>query len=104
MEITVAIPTYNGAHRLPEVFRSLQRQIKTNTIAWEILVVDNNSSDDTQRVISFCQRTMPHLRYAKEVRQGAGFARDTALREAQGELVAFLDDDTIPNSNWVTAV
>src|SRR5215831_10495997 len=104
MDITVAIPTYNGAMRLPEVFRQLQRQQQTEAITWEILVVDNNSNDRTQEVIAKFQTIMPHLRWCREFMQGAGFARRRAFREAQGELVAFLDDDTIPEAHWVSAV
>ena len=104
MDVTVAIPTYNGALRLPDVFQKLQRQVKTDAIGWEILVIDNNSSDRTQDVIAHYQKTMPQLRYCQELRQGVGFARDCAFREARGELVAFLDDDTLPNADWVSAV
>jgi glycosyltransferase involved in cell wall biosynthesis len=104
MDITVAIPTYNGAERLPEVLRQLQRQQQTEAIAWEILVVDNNSSDCIQEVISHFQATMPHLRWCQESMQGEGFARRRAFSEARGELVAFLDDDTIPDTHWVSAV
>jgi len=104
MDITVAIPTYNGAVRLPDVFRQLQRQLQTEAITWEILVVDNNSSDCTQEVIAHFQTTMPHLRLCQESKQGVGFARRCAFRNARGELVAFLDDDTLPDANWVSAV
>jgi glycosyltransferase involved in cell wall biosynthesis len=104
VDITVAIPTYNGAARLPEVFRQLQRQEQTESITWEILVVDNNSSDSIQDVIGHFQTIMPHLRWCQESMQGAGFARRRAFREARGELVAFLDDDTIPDAHWVSAV
>jgi glycosyltransferase involved in cell wall biosynthesis len=104
MDITVAIPTYNGAARLPEVFRQLQGQRQTEAITWEILVVDNNSSDCIREVIAQFQTIMPHLRWCQELMQGAGFARRCAFREARGELVAFLDDDTIPDAHWVSAV
>src|SRR5215813_13772785 len=104
MDITVAIPTYNGATRLPEVFRQLQRQQQTEAITWEILVVDNNSTDCIYEVMAYFQTTMPRLRSCRESMQGAGFARRRAFKEARGELVAFLDDDTIPNCDWVSAV
>ena len=104
MDITVAIPTYNGATRLPEVFRQLQRQQQTEAITWEILVVDNNSTDCIYEVMAYFQTTMPRLRSCRESMQGAGFARRRAFKEARGELVAFLDDDTIPNCDWVSAL
>ncbi len=104
MDITIAIPTYNGAARLPEVLQQLQRQVNIENITWEILVVDNNSSDNIREVINHYQILLPRLRYCQELRQGAGFARHQAFKEAQGELVAFLDDDTIPDLGWVRAV
>lgn len=104
MDITVAIPTYNGALRLPEVLRSLQRQLKTEAVAWEILIIDNNSSDGTQEVIARYQTNIPHMRLCRETMQGVGFCRCRALREARGELIAFLDDDNIPDVRWVSAI
>jgi glycosyltransferase involved in cell wall biosynthesis len=104
MDITVAIPTYNGALRLPEVLGNLQRQLKTEAVDWEILIIDNNSGDGTQEVIARYQTKMPHMRWCQETMQGAGFCRRRALREARGELVAFLDDDNIPDVHWVSAV
>jgi len=104
MDITVAIPTYNGATRLPEVFAQLQKQVGTEDIEWEILVVDNNSADNTPEVIAHYQRILPQMRSCLEPKQGAGFARHRAFWEARGELVAFLDDDTIPDRTWVKAV
>jgi glycosyltransferase involved in cell wall biosynthesis len=104
VNITVAIPTYNGATRLPEVFDLLQKQLQTEDITWEILVVDNNSTDYIQEVIAEFQAILPHLRWCRESKQGAAFARHRAFMEARGELVAFLDDDTIPDIHWVSAV
>ncbi len=104
MYITVAIPTYNGAARLPEVLQQLQKQVKTEDITWEILIIDNNSNDNIQEVIRPYQVLLPQMRCCQELRQGAGFARHRGFREAKGELVAFLDDDTIPDRHWVRAV
>lgn len=104
MDITVAIPTYNGARRLPEVFHQLERQAQDEAVTWEILVIDNNSTDGIKDVIVQHQKTMSQLRWCQESKQGAGFARHCAFREARGELVAFLDDDTIPDAHWVSAV
>ena len=104
MDITIAIPTYNGTARLPEVLQQLQRQVETENISWEILIVDNNSSDNIQELVSHYQTLLPQIRYCKEFQQGAGFARHRAFGAAGGEIVAFLDDDTIPDIHWVKAV
>jgi glycosyltransferase involved in cell wall biosynthesis len=106
IDITVCIPTYNGKKRLPEVLEALRSQIKTETIAWEIIVVDNNSTDLTAKVVQDYQADWPKtcsLRYVFEETQGAAFARLRGVKEALGELIGFLDDDNVPESNWVAA-
>lgn len=105
-DITIAIPTYNGEKRLPEVLERLRSQIVPDTLTWEILVVDNNSSDQTAEIVRAYQADWPEtcpLKYIFEETQGAAFARLRAVKEAEGELLGFLDDDNIPELNWVAA-
>ena len=104
VDLTVAIPTYNGESRLPKVLEKLRSQINTEQISWEILIVDNNSKDNTPKVIQDYQLNWPNhipLRYCLEAEQGAAFARLLAVREAKGELIGFLDDDNLPAEDWV---
>lgn len=104
VDFTVVIPTYNGAQRLPRVLDALRSQIDTDSIQWEILVVDNNSHDSTQQVIESYQITWtgsPNLRYTFEKQQGAAFARQQGMQVAQSEWIGFIDDDVIPASDWV---
>jgi glycosyltransferase involved in cell wall biosynthesis len=106
LDFTVAIPTYNGANRLSEVLEKLKTQISTDFFRWEILIVDNNSTDNTAALIQNYQKTWTQsspLRYTLETQQGASFARLKAVQEAKGKWVGFLDDDTIPTENWVAA-
>ncbi|MBD2497618.1 hormogonium polysaccharide biosynthesis glycosyltransferase HpsE [Nostoc sp. FACHB-280] len=104
IEFTVAIPTYNGANRLPELLDKLHNQVNTENFQWEIIVVDNNSTDNTAQIVQEYQvnwqKPYP-LKYAFEPQQGAAFARKHAVQEAQGDLIGFLDDDNYPNLNWV---
>lgn len=104
LEFTVAIPTYNGASRLPKVLDKLLAQVNTEQITWEVIVIDNNSTDETAQVVRDYQAnwlsSVP-LRYCFEPEQGAAFARLTAVREAKGELVGFLDDDNLPAPDWI---
>lgn len=103
---TVAIPTYNGSERLPLVLDKLRSQIGVEGLSWEIIVVDNNSTDNTKKVISRYQENWPDkmpLRYCYEAQQGAGFARKKAVQVANSPLIGFLDDDNIPAENWVAA-
>ncbi|OKH33367.1 glycosyl transferase [[Phormidium ambiguum] IAM M-71] len=106
-DFTVAIPTYNGQHRLPEVLDKLREsQLNTENFSWEILVVDNNSTDNTAKIVESYQKNwLPNspLRYCLEKQQGAGFARQRAIKEAKSELIGFLDDDNLPAQNWIAA-
>jgi glycosyltransferase involved in cell wall biosynthesis len=104
LDFTVAIPTYNGASRLPELLKRLRNQIQTENFTWEIIVVDNNSTDNTAQVIQSYQvnwQCSYPLKYLFEAKQGAAYARKLAVAEASGELIGFLDDDNYPLPNWV---
>lgn len=107
VDFTVAIPTYNGAKRLAPLLSYLKKQTGTEAFSWNILVVDNNSSDDTQAVVESYQsqfeQTSVALHYTLEPRQGAAFARMKAMTIAQSKWVGFLDDDVIPANDWVSA-
>lgn len=104
MDFTVAICTFNGAERLPNVLKRLQVQ-QTTGFTWEILVVDNASTDTTAIVVERYQKTWPisaPLRYVQESQPGLTHARRKAFHEAEAELVGFLDDDNWPDPNWVS--
>ena len=105
-QFTVAIRAYNAAERLPRILEALQTQTGVEDLAWEVLIVDNRSTDNTKAVVQQCQAAWPlttPLRYCLEERQGAVFARQRAMREAQGQWVGFLDDDNLPREGWVAA-
>ncbi|MBD2594103.1 glycosyltransferase family 2 protein [Nostoc spongiaeforme FACHB-130] len=104
LDFTVVIPTYNGATRLPKLLERLQQQQHTENISWEIIVVDNNSTDNTDQVVKNYQTNWQYaypLKYVFEAKQGAAYARKRGVAEASGQLIGFLDDDNYPLSNWV---
>lgn len=108
IDLTIAIPTYNGEKRLPELLDRLLIccQDSQQLFSWEILVIDNNSTDNTAKIVQEYQVNWPKkypLKYYIELQQGAAFARHRAFREASGTLIGFLDDDNIPATNWVKA-
>ncbi|HSM82336.1 MAG TPA: hormogonium polysaccharide biosynthesis glycosyltransferase HpsE [Nodosilinea sp.] len=106
LDLSVVICTYNGEHRLPAVLDCLLAQLGTEHLAWEVIVVDNNSSDGTAQVVDTYQGHWPQdipLRYVFEERQGAGYARQRAIHTARSPLVGFLDDDNHPALGWVVA-
>ena len=102
--LTVAIRTYNRADALAALLDRLYQQVHIEDIRWEVLVVDNNSSDHTAEVVQNHQSNWPFtqpLRYVFEPTQGAAIARQRAFGEAHGQWVGFIDDDNLPAPDWV---
>ncbi|AFZ55626.1 glycosyltransferase family 2 protein [Anabaena cylindrica FACHB-243] len=104
VDFTVAICTYNGENRILDVLEKLRSQVGTEEISWEILIIDNNSTDNTAKIVqqqvSNWSEIYP-LEYYFEAEQGLAFARRCAIREAKSDLIGFLDDDNLPYPNWV---
>ncbi|MEM9091451.1 MAG: glycosyltransferase, partial [Cyanobacteria bacterium P01_F01_bin.53] len=107
MDITVVICTYNGADRLPAVLDRLAAQAVAPSVNWELVVVDNNSQDQVAQVASshpIKSLLSSRMKIVYEYRQGLAYARRRAVQVARGELLAFLDDDNLPNPNWIQEV
>ncbi|MDB5349304.1 MAG: family glycosyltransferase [Planctomycetota bacterium] len=101
MNISIAIATYNRSRELDLTLSSLERVDFSGGGEFEILVIDNNSTDDTSGVAErFSSGFGGRLRYIREVRQGLSHARNRAIAESQYEIVAFLDDDVDVNVTW----
>lgn len=104
IDFTVVIPTYNSENRISLVLDKLKQQSFSKNIAWEIIIIDNNSKDNTAQIIKNYQENWYqeyNLKYFKEEKQGAAFARQKGIQEANSPLVGFLDDDNIPDASWV---
>ncbi|MBE9004023.1 glycosyltransferase family 2 protein [Fortiea sp. LEGE XX443] len=104
LDVSIVIPTYNGAERLPNVLECLVNQTGVETINWEIIIIDNNSFDSTAEVFSNYEPLYSNnccLKYFFETQQGIAFARSRGVAEARGEFIAFLDDDNLPEADWV---
>jgi GT2 family glycosyltransferase len=72
---------------------------------YEVVVVDNASTDPTPEVVeTFRSTTRWNVRYVHESRKGIAFARNRGVREATGEWVAFFDDDQLADANWLWAL
>jgi glycosyltransferase involved in cell wall biosynthesis len=102
MKISVVICTYNRAKSLATTLDSLAAQQMPDAAAWEAIVVDNNSTDQTREVAeSYCRRHPGLFRYVFEGQQGLSRARNAGIRAAQGEIVVFTDDDIIAEPTWL---
>lgn len=98
--VTVAIPTYNRAAILRQTLATLAQQDLPAT-EWELLVIDNASTDDTAAAVAEFAGSIPPPRYLLEREQGLNHARNRAIAEARGEVLLFGDDDILVRPDWV---
>lgn len=102
MAISVVLCTYNRCQSLAKALGSIAAQTLSESTGWEVLVVDNNSTDQTREVITdFCRRYPARFRYLFEGHQGKSYALNAGVREARGDILAFMDDDVIVEPDWL---
>jgi glycosyltransferase involved in cell wall biosynthesis len=101
-EISVVLCSYNNAQRLRITLQSFCCLERPERIDWELVVVNNNSTDNTEAVIKSFEDQLPIV-YVYEPEQGLSHAQNAGLEVARGELIVFTDDDVEPNSNWIQA-
>lgn len=97
MEISVVVITRNRAEKLKACLEGLDRQLRLPN---EIIVVDNHSSDSTKNVVENMTSKL-NISYFIEPHIGTALARNTGIKMAKSEIVAFIDDDCIPHEDWV---
>jgi glycosyltransferase involved in cell wall biosynthesis len=102
---SILICTYNRARLLRETLAALQAMTPPPDCQVEIIVVDNNSSDNTQLVIAeaIVRSAIPVIA-VREPAQGKSFALNRGLRIARGDVVALTDDDVWPNPDWLARI
>jgi glycosyltransferase involved in cell wall biosynthesis len=102
IEITVIVCTYNRCRSLANALESAAALILPDSVQWEVLVVDNNSRDQTREVVEeFCRRYPGRFRYLFEPKQGKSNALNAGIRDARGDILAFTDDDVIVEPAWL---
>ncbi|MFW6083723.1 MAG: glycosyltransferase family 2 protein [Gemmatimonadota bacterium] len=99
--ISVVICTHNRSDSLDRALHSLSRVSVPDGTAWEIVVVDNASSDATRDVVERHVHTDLPVAYEFEERTGLSHARNTGVARSSGEIVAFLDDDVSVRADWL---
>lgn len=100
IDVSFVVPCYNATKTIALCLDSLLKQSRDDLIC-EIIVVDNNSTDDLQRVLS------PYLEKVTlviEKQQGRSYARNLGLKLAKGEVVAFIDADVYLENDWAESL
>ena len=91
--VSIITPAFNSEKFIAETILSVIGQTYTH---WELLIVDDCSTDNTAEIVSEFQKTEPRIKYFKnEINKGAAFSRNHALQQASGKWIAFLDSDDI---------
>jgi glycosyltransferase involved in cell wall biosynthesis len=100
--ISVIVCTYNRSESLRKTLGSLAQVWAPAGTSWELIVVDNNSTDDTAEVVkTFVAASSLSVRYIFEINQGLSHARNAGIRAARGDIVAFTDDDVTVDPRWL---
>jgi glycosyltransferase involved in cell wall biosynthesis len=103
MKISVILCTYNRAESLRKTLESFASATVDRTIVWDLILIDNNSMDQTREVCDQYKEKIP-IKYCFERAQGQSAARNRGIKEAQGALLAFTDDDVDIDPNWIKAL
>ena len=102
MILSIIICSYNRASYISDALTSLYNQ-SSELDNFEIIIVDNNSTDNTKEVYTIWRQTNTNgqFTFISETKQGASFARNTGATIAKGEWVCFMDDDAVATPNYV---
>jgi len=99
---SIIICTYNRSASLIDTLRSIREMRVREGIDWEVLVVDNNSTDDTaEKVEEFAKDCHIAVRYHFEPKQGKANALNRGISNARGEILVFTDDDALVDRHWL---
>src|SRR5262245_38887235 len=101
LAVSVIVATHNRGAKLRVTLEALVEQETPPGLAWEVLVVDNGSTDSTLEVFrSIAMRAPGRFRYVFEPTLGKSRAINAGLKVARGDVIALTDDDVTPAKNW----
>ena len=100
--ISVIVPTFNREEWIGEAVRSLNNQQTRSEFEIEVIVVDNDSNDETRHVVEqLASGKDVTIRYVHQSKPGDAPTRNAGINEASGEWLAFFDDDQLADPNWI---
>jgi glycosyltransferase involved in cell wall biosynthesis len=103
-DISAVITTYNRSEMLAKALEAVLSQ-ESGGVSYEVVVVDNNSTDNTRETVEgFIAKGHDNLRYVFEPKQGIAHGRNAGVAAAQGDIIAFTDDDVVVTGNWIATI
>jgi succinoglycan biosynthesis protein ExoM len=105
MSVAVCICTYKRPHLLRRLLLALDKQDTRGRLSYSIVVADNDATESAREVVAqFAVTSSVAVTYCVERQQNIALARNRALEHAEGDLVAFIDDDEFPERDWLVAM
>lgn len=105
MDVSVVIATYNRVESLRKTYGSLRGMTVPANLSWELIIVDNNSSDGTKKAIGeFEAEARLPVKCMFEANQGKAHAINAAIQVARGDIIAVTDDDCIVDPQWLVEI
>ncbi len=90
--VSIILPTYNGSRFITQAIDSVQKQTFPD---WELIVIDDGSTDDTAHIIQTYAQNDPRITLMRQANAGQGAARKNGITRAQGAYIALIDDDDV---------
>jgi len=104
-EISIVIASYNRQKTLPNIIQGILKQELPGTFDFELIIVDNNSTDQTREVVQrLIAPSAGRLKYFKQEIPGKSQALNLGIQEARGEIIAFTDDDVEVSQYWLLSI
>jgi len=97
---SIVICTHNRCNVLQETLQELVH-LDYPEDCYEIIIVDNASQDETRKIFNEAANRGKNLRYVREEKLGLSYARNKGIENSSGEFIAFIDDDAIPEPDWL---
>lgn len=102
MHLSVVVPAYNEERRIAATLRAVIAFLERQSFGWELIVVDDGSSDATAHIVSSFGGDCSRLRLVRNDHRGKGYAVRTGVLQARGEHVLFMDADlAVPPQDWL---
>src|SRR3990167_302284 len=103
IELSIIVCTRNRARQLATLIQCLGSQINIEDLRWEIILVDNNSNDNTKEVAyAFCEGSNLKINYIFEKKTGLSNARNAGILASKGSLLLFIDDDVLIPGEFIS--
>lgn len=100
-KVSVIVPIYNGEKTLSGCLSSILNQTYKD---YEIILIDNNSTDNTKKIIQDFQKRHTSIKYVFEAKKGRGVARNKGINSVKGSIIVMTDSDCIVPKNWVEEI